>query len=49
MAIKSKLGNVSSMSIGTVKYAMKKCKDNGNTSSKYYATLKDRFAELGGR
>lgn len=49
MAVKNNLGKPKNMSLGAVRYAMKRAEDNGNTNSKYYASLKDRLAELGGK
>ena len=49
MAQKSTLGKVGNMGEGAVKYALSKCEKNGNTASKYHASLLDRLAEIGGR
>jgi hypothetical protein len=49
MAVKNTLGKVSNMGEGAVKYAIGKCVKNNNTGSKYYASLLDRLAEIGGR
>jgi len=46
MAVKNNLGKPKAMSLGTVKYAMKGAKANGNISSQYYMSLQDRLNEL---
>jgi hypothetical protein len=46
MAIKNTLGKPKNMSQGTALYALKRCQANGNGSSKYAESIKERIAEL---
>jgi len=46
MAVKNNLGKPKNMSFGAVKYALRRSEANGNTGSKYYTSLKERYAEL---
>jgi len=48
MAVKNNLGKPKNMPLGAVRYAMQRAEKNGNVNSKYYASLKERLAELKG-
>jgi len=46
MAVKNKLGKPKNMSLGAATYALKRCEANGNVSSPYAQSVKERLAEL---
>ena len=47
MAVKNNLGKPKNMSVGQLRYAIKKANRNGNTGSHYYQQLCQRMKEIG--